>query len=368
MHKIGLLVFLTLLSFPALSDSSDIAAFNHAWQEYAEAEKLGDTERRVETAARVVDAGKRIFTDADEQLALIVHNYGVALSDSGEREQAVPVLEEALQLGESYYGDDNIGVIPILADLADAQARNFSPSKQLRLYNRALKIAEANFGPDSSQYADLAFRASRNVYTMSRSLAAQQLMSDARTIYASLPEPNVQNAALADYYLGKMEFTDGNYRRSSEYLERALAGLEEPGSANQALRLLTRGMLVQVYERRGLRDKATPHCVAIGRDSQFSPDQDFAPIVRVAPRYPASMLRSGRSGHVDIEFTVDEQGFVKDPVVVSRMVDGREKKGTTDFDKAALDAVSEFRYAPRFVDGEPVATAGVQSRISFRIE
>lgn len=368
MREIFLVLVFLVASTAAWTDGSDVAAFNKAWQEYVAAEELGDADLRVEKAAHALDAARRIFTDADEQLALVVQNYGVALSDSGDRERAIDVLEEALLLGEAYYGDDGIGLIPILADLADAKAENFSAGAQLRHYKRALKIAEANFGAQSVELADLSFRASRNVYTMSMSMAAQEYMSTARDIYASLPEPKIQNAALADYYLGKMEFSDRKYKKSTEFLERALTGLEEPGEANQALRLLTRGLLVQVYERRGLRDRATPHCVAIGRESQLAPDQELAPIVRVAPRYPASMLRSGNEGAVDIEFTVDESGFVKDPVVFSRTVNGREKKGSSDFDKAALDAVKEFRYAPKFVDGEPVASTGMTTRITFRIE
>ncbi|MDJ0759310.1 MAG: TonB family protein [Woeseiaceae bacterium] len=368
MREIVLVLVLFLLPATAWSDNSDIAAFNKAWQEYVAAEQSGDAGLRVETAARAAEAGKRIFTTSDEQLALVVQNYGVALSDSGDRENAVPVLEEALELGQAYYGVDGAGLIPILADLADAKARNFSPGPQFRLYKRALKIAEQSFGPNSVEFADLAFRASRNVYSMSLSDTAQKYMSDARDIYLSLPEPKTQNAALADYYLGKMEFSDQKYKKSSEYLERALTGLEEPGEANQALRLLTRGLLVQVYERRGLRDKATPHCIAIGRESQLAPDQELAPIVRVAPRYPSSMLRSGNQGAVDIEFTVDESGFVKDPVVLGRTVNGREKKGRSDFDEAALDAVKEFRYAPKFVDGEPVASTGMKTRITFKLE
>jgi len=368
MRRSVLVLLAMLLSATSLADNSDVAAFNNAWQEYVAAEELDDTDLRVETAARVVEAGKRVFTEVDEQLTLVTHNYGVAISDSGDRKQATSVLKEALRLGELVYGGDDSRLIPILADLADAEAETFESATQLRHYRRALKIAKANFGQQSVEYADLAFRTSRNVYTMSRSPNAKRYMSDAREIYASLPEPKTQNVALADFYLGKMEFTERDYRHSSEYLESALTGFEAPGDANQALRLLTRALLVQAYEHRGLSDEATQHCVAIGRDSQISPNQDYEPIFRVAPMYPASMLRAGRSGYVDIEFTVDEHGFVREPAVIARKVSGKERTSSSAFDKVALDAVNAFRYAPKFVDGEAVAATGVKTRISFTIE
>jgi len=365
----SVLILLTIaLSANAYSDDSDVATFNAAWQAYEAATETDDAALKTETAARALDAGKRIFEESDEQLTLLTHNYGVALSDAGNREDAMPVLAEALRLGEITYGKDGAGLIPILADMADAAAGPLEPGPQLRSYKKALKIAKANFGGESVEYADLAFRAARNVYQMSRSLGARKHMIEARKIYAALPEPATLNVGMADFYLGKMEFTDRDFRHSSEYLESALTEFEGAGGANHAFRLLTRALLVQTYEQRGLTDQATQHCVAIGRESQLSPDQDYLPLFRVPPMYPASMLRAGRSGNIDLAFTVDENGFVQDPVVMARKVNGKERSRPNDFDKAAIDAVKRFRYAPRFVDGEAVATAGVKTRISFALE
>ncbi|XOV85811.1 MAG: energy transducer TonB [Pseudomonadota bacterium] len=60
-----------------------------------------------------------------------------------------------------------------------------------------------------------------------------------------------------------------------------------------------------------------------------------------------------------VEFTVSEDGFVRDPFVAE----------TTSelFNAAAVDAASRFRFAPRFQDGKPIATPGVRNKISFNI-
>jgi TonB family protein len=368
MRRSILALLAMLFSANALADNSDIAAFNTAWLAYQEAAASDDADLEIETAALVLEAAKKLFPESDERLAVITHNYGIALSDGDRREDAVPVLKEAVRLGEAVYGEQGSNLIPMLADLADAEAAPFKPGAQVHKYKRALKIAEANFGRQSVEYADLAFRASRNVYLMSLSLNARKYMVEARDIYAALPVPATQNVGMADFYLGKMEFTDRDFRSSSKHLENALIGFDAPGDANQALRLLTRALLVQTYEHRGLTDEATQHCIAIGRESQFSPDQDYEPLFRVAPMYPVSMLRAGKSGIVDLEFTIDENGFVREPAVIAREINGKARKRSSDFDDAAMDAVKRFRYAPKFENGKAVKVAGVKTRISFKLE
>ncbi len=364
----GLLIAALFSLAPALASGSDAAAFQKAWTDYVAAMETDDLTLRVSAAKSVADSGKAVFPESDERLTLVTHNYGVALMENRQKDAAVPVLKEAVRLGEVAYGDNGAGLVPILVDLADAQSKVFAPTKQMKHYRRALKIVAADYGKESVEYANLAFRTGRNVYEMSQSDSAQNYMLTAREIFSSLPEPNLQNVALADFFLGKMEFSDRNYRRSTEHLESALTGFGGSDSNLQTFRLLARALLVKNYENRGLSDKATEHCIEIGRDSQISPDQDYRPLFRMAPTYPSSMLQAGRSGYVDLDFTVDKNGFVTDAVVVGRSVNGRSIERVSDFDKAALEAVKRFRYAPRFIDGEPVDSEGVKTRISFKIE
>jgi protein TonB len=92
-----------------------------------------------------------------------------------------------------------------------------------------------------------------------------------------------------------------------------------------------------------------------------SGDGDYLPIVKVAPIYPRRAQARGISGYVIFEFTVTKHGSVKDPVVV-------EANPESLFDRAAMDAVLKFKYKPRVVDGEAMAVAGVQNKITFQID
>ena len=84
------------------------------------------------------------------------------------------------------------------------------------------------------------------------------------------------------------------------------------------------------------------------------------PIVRVPPIYPRQALVKKIEGRVLLEFVVTETGAVRDPVIL-------DAKPRGVFDRAALDAVAQFRYEPRVVDGKLRETAGVRDLIVFEI-
>jgi periplasmic protein TonB len=104
-------------------------------------------------------------------------------------------------------------------------------------------------------------------------------------------------------------------------------------------------------------------------------DGEYLPIVKVQPQYPRRALSRGMTGWAIVEFTVTAQGLVENPVVVANC--GWIKSARTEgecvdkpnvvFDSAAKKAALKFKYKPKVVDGNPVATAGVQNKITFEL-
>lgn len=90
-------------------------------------------------------------------------------------------------------------------------------------------------------------------------------------------------------------------------------------------------------------------------------DGDYLPIVKVAPVYPRRAQERGIEGYVLVEFTVTKTGTVINPRVV-------EAEPPNWFERAALQAVTKFKYKPRVVNGEPIDTHGVQNLIRFELE
>lgn len=79
-----------------------------------------------------------------------------------------------------------------------------------------------------------------------------------------------------------------------------------------------------------------------------------------APEYPRNALRAGEEGAVTLRIAVDARGMPTDVQVVDR-------SGTRDrgFDRAAIDAARQWRFAPAIRDGKAVP-ATVQLPVEFR--
>lgn len=89
------------------------------------------------------------------------------------------------------------------------------------------------------------------------------------------------------------------------------------------------------------------------------PDGDAVPLVRVPPQYPARAMARGLEGRVLIEFTISQVGTVEDAHVVAF-------EPISVFNEAALEAVRQWRYEPKRVNGKTVAQRGKQIVIPFQ--
>lgn len=104
-------------------------------------------------------------------------------------------------------------------------------------------------------------------------------------------------------------------------------------------------------------------------------DGEYLPIVKVQPQYPRRALSRGMTGWVIVEFEVSAQGTVVNPTVIENcgwIKNARNEGECVDnpnsvFNSAATKAASKFKYKPKIIDGEPVATSGVQNKITFEL-
>ena len=79
-------------------------------------------------------------------------------------------------------------------------------------------------------------------------------------------------------------------------------------------------------------------------------------IKQVQPRYPVNAIRTHTQGTVQIEATIDKEGRVVNPKVLS---------GSPLLAPSALDAVRQWRYKPYYLDGEPVE---IQTQIAIKFK
>jgi len=111
--------------------------------------------------------------------------------------------------------------------------------------------------------------------------------------------------------------------------------------------------------------------VAFGADG----DREGKLLEAAPPIYPPYCLRNKLQGHVDLVFTVDQNGVVKDPSVADVLVyresisspvaDDEAKQA---FERAALAALAKFKYEAPIRNGEAVVSADLRTRINFTFE
>lgn len=80
---------------------------------------------------------------------------------------------------------------------------------------------------------------------------------------------------------------------------------------------------------------------------------------QVPPRYPQDAARAGTQGWVDVEFMVTSQGSVVD----AKVLDSQPRRL---FDRAALEAVRQWRFQPALRNGVPT-DAVLRQRIEFKL-
>jgi protein TonB len=97
-----------------------------------------------------------------------------------------------------------------------------------------------------------------------------------------------------------------------------------------------------------------------GGFSMASADGDAVPMVRVPPQYPERAMQRGIEGRVLVEFTISKSGSVKDAKVIAY-------EPSKIFNKAALKAVSQWKYNPKIEDGKAVEQKGIRIALPFRL-
>jgi len=77
------------------------------------------------------------------------------------------------------------------------------------------------------------------------------------------------------------------------------------------------------------------------------------PLVRIPPRYPMRAANRHIEGWVKIEFTITEQGTVKDAIVI-------DAQPAKTFNRAALQAIRRWKFKAKIIGGEAFEQRAIQ--------
>ncbi|MEN8617364.1 energy transducer TonB [Shewanella baltica] len=95
--------------------------------------------------------------------------------------------------------------------------------------------------------------------------------------------------------------------------------------------------------------------------TQSAMTAEALPVVQVSPRYPIDAAQSGKEGYVVVRFDITADGTVSNV----RVLDANPKRV---FDKAALSAVQNWKYKPKFDAGKAVAQLNQQVQLDFKLD
>lgn len=342
------------------TDGGQREEFNAAYKAYQELAAKGEHDDALPFAQRAYELGRELYGSDGKNTGALAVNYGKLLLLTDKPKEAGPVLADAVRIYETVYGKDSPELIDPLMELGHASAELGNSAPQRRVYVRALELAKARDGTDSLLYGRLLLEAGAQIMQRTQTRDGLDYLVDARKIFEKHGNAAVEWKGTAEFYLGKHYLSIRRYRDAEKHFLEALTTFKDPERPEGHMELATHAFLVETYQLQKKHDMATSHCVAIGRMTPFKSTQDFQPLFRRSPEYPAGALAAGRQGWAQIEFTVDETGSVRDARTVD--VEGGER-----FGEAALEAIKDWRYAPRFVDGKPVVTNQVQTIVKFEI-
>jgi len=96
----------------------------------------------------------------------------------------------------------------------------------------------------------------------------------------------------------------------------------------------------------------------VGPAVQLAPgDQLPVPVVQTGPIYPYELRRRGITGYAVIDFIIDRNGNVRDPVVIETTND--------EFGRSAAACVSDWKFKPATKAGQPV---NVHMKVPIRFD
>ena len=106
----------------------------------------------------------------------------------------------------------------------------------------------------------------------------------------------------------------------------------------------------------------------------FAADEqrDYVPISRVNPNYPAIAIEQTLEAWVQLQFTIDESGNVRDVVVLDNCVRAQAAAeesctATGAFNDVSVEALSQWKYEPVLENGAAVSVAGIQTIMRYEL-
>ncbi|ABV37936.1 TonB family protein [Shewanella sediminis HAW-EB3] len=335
--------------------SAFASEFSQSYTAYKQAVAEKNSELALKYAGEAYELGSVQFGAKSLDTATLALNYATALEVQDQKEQANSLYLLALEVYQSSHGED---ALEVLDPLIGAAQTSSNPKTARSLFEDAIDISsDAENRILHADTLSAAFTTLSKTRLYNRKIRNYAL--DGYEIYKEeLPQDSLTRVKAA-YIAGSIHFVEKKNSRAIPLLNEVVKQFSALNYTHP-YELKAHAYLVELYEREGESDKSTEHCIAIGSMRPWLDDQEQVPLYRQPPEYPLSYVRRGKSGWAEVSFLVDELGFVKEPKIL-------DSEGGSKFSDESIKALKQWRYAPKFVDGSPIA-AETRVRMEFTIE
>ena len=292
----------------------------------------------------------------------------------------------AINLGSGYSRSDAIGFAKEIFDAAIEATDRRSPDNQAvlgELYlqrghnvNRSLtptSSAEHGDYREALEYFEDAGKTPLELAEINLQIAAvieEEVAADgAKRYYENaldlLDEEGENNFFLKGKIwlaLGKLELAKGDEDDAIDYFLEAISNFQSDSSDDAYLQeVLARANLIQAYIEDREPELAQLEIERINYSDAVTMGFVNGALYRAQPEYPYVARSTGAEATINLIFTVTTAGSVEDISVFNYQIS--DARYLDDFVESAIEALEQFRFAPKWVDGVPVA---YEHRSSFR--
>jgi tetratricopeptide (TPR) repeat protein len=247
------------------------------------------------TAREILDKGaSQIDRELEAQplvRARLMETIGTVYRSLGLYEQAKPMLEKALKLKKSIYGDDNLGVADTLHNLGIIYDDQGKYEEAASFFRQSLDIRSHKLGPDDPEVARSLNSLAIVYWNQEKYAEAEPLFERSLAIKEKALGPDHPDLANTLINLGILKHTQRKYEEAEAFFRRALAISEKKlGPEHPDLGTILNN-LAALYEDQGRRAEAEPlyaRCLKIW-EKALGPDH---PDVAIAVHNLANLYRN----------------------------------------------------------------------------
>ncbi|MFC3095558.1 TonB family protein [Alteromonas sediminis] len=357
-------LYLVLFSAFALASND----FSSVYQRFQAAHTNGDHATASELAKQAYQLGIEKFGADSENALNLLYNLGNARLLNNQYEQALESYDALLTPFITLHGEQSQEVYELrLQRLKSMSKISISKGKPLeRAYRNEgqtlFRLAEVLSEKEPEQAPELYFGVI-NILSSSIKLPLKRnrVIAYAETTESLLLDKfgESDNRTLkTQFYLGQL-YSGKKARLAIDKFESLVGTLRGSLDYTHPYELAAHAQLVSLYEMEEQSEKATEHCMAIGRMTPWDDDIKPVPLYRVHPQYPKNTRM--REGMVKMAFDISPTGFVENIQVL-------DSEGGKGFEDESIAALSEWRYAPKFEDGQAVTAKGQTVQLDFVLE